>query len=94
MNTVCDIHLYQFVKISILSSGISVLAQNILERLRAMQQLHVLLLVEQRRVVLLRKGTNVGKPEGGRVSPLTQQVESQSHVVHSLQNSVLVVQRT
>lgn len=87
-------HLYQFVKISILSSGISVLAQNILDRLRAMQQLHILLLVEQRRVVLLRKGANVGKPEGGRVCPLTQQVESQGHVVHSLQNSVLVVQRT
>lgn len=87
-------HLYHFVKISILSSGISVLAQNILDRLCAMQQLHVLLLVEQRCVVLLRKGANVGKPEGARVGPLTQQVESQSHVVHSLQNSVLIVQWT
>lgn len=87
-------HLHQFEQVGVLACSVLVLAQDVLHRLSAQQQLHLLLLVVQRRVVLLRKTADVRHPGRDGVGSLAQQVEGQRHVAHSLKDPVLAVERT
>lgn len=77
-------HLDQLVEVSVLPRSVFVLVQKVLHCLCAQQQLYLLLLVKQRRVVLLRKTANVWQPEGRRVGPFTQEVEGQRYIAHGL----------
>ncbi len=77
-------YLHQFIEVSVLACSVFILAQDVLHCLCAQQQLHLVLLVEQRCVILLRKTADVRQPGWSRVGTLTQQVEGQCHVAHGL----------
>lgn len=86
-------HLDELVEVGVLARRVLVLVEEVVDGLRAQQQLHLPLLVVEGSVVILRQAADVGQPEGGGGGPLAQQVEGQRHVAHRLQDPVLLVQR-